>query len=97
MSVERTAAALEGDLGRIQELEKEVLDQKILNKGKDFFVEQLQKERNVFVDQLLTANRKMGEVETKLIQIESSAHSQIETAPNDSASKLRLAGDLMAD
>jgi hypothetical protein len=67
---ERGAAASEGDMGRIQELEKEVLDLKILNKGKDFFVEQLQKERNRFFDQLLTANRKMGELEEKLLQLE---------------------------
>jgi len=59
-ATERTAPASEGDLGRIKELEKEVVDLKILNKGKDFILEQLQKERNVFFDQLLTANRKMG-------------------------------------
>jgi hypothetical protein len=44
---------------------------KILNKWKDFFVEQRQKERNGFFDQLLTTNRKLGELETKLLQLES--------------------------
>jgi hypothetical protein len=67
---ERTAAASEGEVGRIRELEKEVLDLKILNKGKDFFVEQLQKERNGFFEQVLSANRKVGELEAKLLQLE---------------------------
>jgi hypothetical protein len=47
------------------------LDLKIANRGKDFLIEQLQKERNGFFDQLLTANRKMGELEIKLLQLES--------------------------
>jgi len=34
------------------------------------FIEQMQKERNGFIDQLLTANRKVGELETRLLQLE---------------------------
>ena len=64
------AADSEADTGRIRELEKEVMDLKITNRGKDFFIEQLQKERNGVLDQLLTANRKVGELETKLLQLE---------------------------
>jgi hypothetical protein len=59
----------EAGTGRIRELEKEVMDLKITNRGKDFFIEQLQKERNGVLDQLLTTNRKVGELETKLLQL----------------------------
>ena len=65
--MERIATASEGDLGRIQELEKEVLDLKIFNKGKDYFVEQMQTERNGFIDQLLSASHKVSELETRLL------------------------------
>jgi hypothetical protein len=41
-----------------------------LNKGKDYFMEQLQKERNGFFEQVISANRKVGELETKLLQLE---------------------------
>jgi hypothetical protein len=51
----------------VKELEKENLDLKISNRGKDFFIEQLQKERTGIFDQLLQANRKVGELETKLL------------------------------
>jgi hypothetical protein len=57
---------------RVKELERENLDLKIANRGKDYLIEQMQKERNGFFDQLLTANRKVGESETKLLQIETS-------------------------
>jgi len=40
------------------------------------FADDAQKEREAFFDQLLAANRKMGELETKLLQIETSPHSQ---------------------
>ena len=60
----------EGDEPRITELEKEVMDLKITNRAKDFFVEQLQKERDGFFDQLLSASRKVGELETQLLQLD---------------------------
>lgn len=60
----------EADTGRMREFEKEVLDLKITNRGKDFLIEQMQKERNGFFDQLLAANRKVGELETRLLQLE---------------------------
>lgn len=47
-----------------------VLNLKIVNKGKDRFIERLQKERNRFVDQLLAANRKMGGLGSKLLRLE---------------------------
>jgi hypothetical protein len=63
---------------QVKELKRENLDLKIANRGKDYLIEQLQKERGGFFDQLLAANRKVGELETKLLQIESPARSQIE-------------------
>jgi hypothetical protein len=53
----------------IKELENEIRDLQITNKAKDIFIEQMQKERNGFFDQLLTANRKMGELEAKVLQL----------------------------
>ena len=53
------------------------MDLKITNKGKDFFIEQLQKERESFaqerqgyVEKLMSFNRKVGELETSLLQLE---------------------------
>ena len=76
-TAEQAATALEGDNDRIKELEKEVLNLRILNKGKDFFVEQLQKERESFaserrdyVERQIVANHKVGVLETKLLQLE---------------------------
>ena len=60
----------ETDSERTRELERENLDLKIANRGKDYLIEQMQKERTSFFDQLLAANRKMGELETRLLQLE---------------------------
>ncbi len=75
---ERDMMDSEADMERLRELEKEVMDLKITNRGKDYFIEQLQKERNGFalerqeyVAQLVRVNRTMGELEAKLLQIAS--------------------------
>jgi predicted RNase H-like nuclease (RuvC/YqgF family) len=60
----------ESDDDQVKELERENLDLKIANRGKDYLIEQLQKERAGFFDQLLVANRKVGKLETKLLQLE---------------------------
>ena len=52
-------------------LEKEVMDLKILNKGKDYLIEQLRQERDGFFGQLLDSSRKVGELETRLLQLDS--------------------------
>ena len=59
------------------ELEKELLDLKIANRGKDYFIAELKAEREAFaverqnyVEKLMTFNRKVGELETRLLQIE---------------------------
>ncbi len=59
------------DSEQTRELKRENFDLKIANRGKDYVIEQMQKERTSFFDQLLAANRKLGELETKLLQIES--------------------------
>lgn len=60
----------------IKVLQQEIMDLKITNRGKDYFVEQLQKEREGFTDerkeyveQLMRFNRRVGELEMKLNQI----------------------------
>jgi hypothetical protein len=60
------------DESRVKELERENLDLRIANRGKDYLIDELNKERKSFFDQLLSANRKMGELENKLLQIEPS-------------------------
>jgi hypothetical protein len=62
---------------RIRELEREVLDLKLANRGKDYFIEELKKERETFaaerrdyVEKLMSFNRKVGELETKLLVLE---------------------------
>lgn len=68
---QKAEADSEVDSGRFKELERENLDLKIANRGKDMFIEQMQKERKGFFEQLLAANRKVGELETKLLKLES--------------------------
>jgi hypothetical protein len=51
------------------ELEKEVFDLRITNRAKDYFIDQLQKERNGLLDQLVQSSRKVGELETRLLQL----------------------------
>jgi len=68
----------EADPERVHALEQEVMDLKITNRGKDYFIGQLKHEREAFaqerqtyVDRLLESTRKVGELETKLLQLES--------------------------
>jgi hypothetical protein len=67
---EKADDASEPDNDRVKELERENLDLKITNRGKDYLIEQMQKERDGFFDQLLTTNRKIGELETRLLQLD---------------------------
>ena len=55
-----------GDGRKFRELEREIMDLKIANRGKDYMIDQLKGERAGFFDQLLAANRTMGQLETKL-------------------------------
>ena len=53
-----------------RDLQNEIRDLQITNKAKDQFIELMQKERAGFIDQIIVANRKVGELETKLLQLE---------------------------
>ena len=54
---------------KLQELERQIIDLKIANRGKDYLIGELNTERKLFFDQLLTANRTVGQLETKLNQL----------------------------
>ena len=58
------------DERRVQEMEREILDLKIANRGKDYLIDQLKSERIGFFEKLVAANRTVGQLETKLHQIE---------------------------
>ena len=42
------------------------MDEKILNKGKNFFIEQLQKDRGTMLEQTVAQGRRIGQLETEL-------------------------------
>lgn len=54
----------------IRQLRQELMDTKILNKGKDFFIEQLQKDRGQLLEQVSLHARKIGQLETELRQLQ---------------------------
>jgi len=51
------------------ELENQIRDLEITNRVKDRYIDQLQKDRDVFIAQLSNAYRKVGELETKILQL----------------------------
>jgi len=55
---------------KVQELERQVMDLKIANRGKDYLIEKLQEERTGSFDQLLNASKTVGQLETKLHQLD---------------------------
>jgi len=61
-----TATAKVMDEKKLQELEREIMDLKIANRGKDYLIDQLKDERAGFFEKLLSANRTVGQLETKL-------------------------------
>jgi hypothetical protein len=63
------AAAKNAEDQKVKEQEREIMDLKIANRGKDMFIDQLKNERAGFFDQLLSANRTVGQLETKLHQL----------------------------
>ena len=65
-----TVTAKAADERKVQELEREIMDLKITNRGKDMFIEQLKSERAGFFEQLMSANRTVGQLETKLHQLD---------------------------
>lgn len=59
----------EGDFRQVGELRKEIFDLKINNRAKDFIVERLQQQQEANVSQLMAYSRKVGELETRLLQL----------------------------
>jgi hypothetical protein len=59
-----TTATKAVDGRKIQELEREILDLKIANRGKDYLIDQLKSERTGFFEKLLSANQTVGQLET---------------------------------
>ena len=62
----RPSAAADGDSSA--GFEKELVDLRILNRGKDYFIEQLQKEREAMLEKLVSGSHRIGELETRLLQ-----------------------------
>jgi hypothetical protein len=54
----------------IRELENEIRDLQITNRAKDIVIEKMEKERGNILEQAYSANRKVGELEAKLLQLE---------------------------
>lgn len=67
-----------GERRRMKELEAEVLDLKITNRGKDLFIEQLRGEREKLLEQALVMSRQVGELETRLLQLEAPDPEQLD-------------------
>jgi predicted RNase H-like nuclease (RuvC/YqgF family) len=73
---EKPAARAEAEPDQVHELDQEIMDLRITNRAKDMFIEKFQKEREGFalerqgyVEKLMTFNRKVGELETRLLQL----------------------------
>jgi hypothetical protein len=69
---------------RASQQEKEIMDLKILNKGKDFLIEQLRQERDGFIDQLVEGSRRIGQLETELRQLSAPRNHSEQELSNDS-------------
>lgn len=55
----------------IEELKKEITDLKITNRAKDLFIEQLRNEREGLINQVIQSSEKVGELQSRLLQLES--------------------------
>jgi len=67
---QNTAAMTTTHERKVQELEREIMDLKITNRGKDYLIDQLNGERSDFFEKLLSSNRTVGQLETKLHQLD---------------------------
>ena len=70
----------EDNSGRVKTLEQEVMDLKIINRGKDYYIEQLRGEREGMLVQLISASHKVGELETRLLRIGTNTDSDPKSA-----------------
>jgi hypothetical protein len=55
---------------KYQEMEREIMDLKIANRGKDYLIDQLKGERTGFFERLLSANRTLGQLHAKLHRLD---------------------------
>ncbi len=62
---------------RVCEMEQEILDLKITNRAKDQVIDHFRAERKQIIDQLLNASRRVGELETKLLQLDGPSRPRI--------------------
>jgi len=60
----------------LKDLDNQIRDLQITNKAKDIVIEQMQKERAGFIDQMMASNRKVGELENRLLQLGQSKQTQ---------------------
>ena len=60
------------DVQKVEELERQIMDLKITNRGKDYFIDQLKGERNGLIEKLLSTNRIVGQLENKQNQLDTS-------------------------
>ena len=74
--VNRPPTGANGEVSNIPSLQQELMDLKITNRAKDYFIEQLKNEREGFalerkeyVEKLINSNRQIGELETRLLQL----------------------------
>jgi hypothetical protein len=63
-------AATQTNLENADAVRQEIANMQVTNRAKDLFIEQLQKDREHYVEQLMEFNRKFGELETKLLQLQ---------------------------
>jgi signal recognition particle GTPase len=68
------------DGGRVKELEAELMDSKIANRAKDQVIKFLREDQQAMLTQLTSSERLVGELETKLLQIESPVRSRTDDA-----------------
>ena len=73
----RAPAEANSEVSNIPRLQQELMDLKITNRAKDYYIEQLKSEREGFaleredyVEKLINSNRQIGELETKLLQLQ---------------------------
>ena len=53
------------DHKRIKELEREIVDLKIANRGKDYFIALMKNERDGFIEKIQNASRDLGQLEAR--------------------------------
>ena len=59
--------------GELAELRRELRDLEITNRGKDYFIGRLEKEREEMLQRLVASSHKVGQLETRLLGLEEKA------------------------